>query len=34
MEASLVVPGPLDVVGTPSRIHHWGEDPVHHLARP
>jgi hypothetical protein len=30
MEASLVVPGPLDVVGTPSRFHLWDEDPVNH----
>lgn len=34
MEASLVVPGPLDVVGTPSRFHLWDEDPVNHLADP
>ena len=28
MEASLVVPGPLDVAGTLSRLHLWGEDPA------
>ena len=28
MEASLVVPGALDVAGTLSRFHLWGEDPV------
>lgn len=31
MEASLVVPGPLDVVGTLSRFHLWGEDPANRL---
>jgi len=28
MEASFVVPGPLDVAGTLSRLHLWGEDPA------
>jgi len=28
MEASFVVPGPLDVAGTLSRFHLWGEDPA------
>jgi hypothetical protein len=28
MEASVVVPGPLDVAGTLSRLHLWGEDPA------
>jgi DNA-3-methyladenine glycosylase II len=31
MEASLVVPGPLDVAGTLSRFHLWGEDPANQL---
>jgi DNA-3-methyladenine glycosylase II len=31
MEASLVVPGPLDVAGTLSRFHLWGEDPANRL---
>lgn len=30
MEASFVVPGPLDVAGTLSRLHLWDEDPVNH----
>jgi hypothetical protein len=32
MEASFVVPGPLDVAGTLSRFHLWGEDPVNRFA--
>ena len=28
MEASFVVPGPLDVAGTLSRLRLWGEDPA------
>lgn len=32
MEASFVVPGPLDVAGTLSRFHLWGEDPANHLS--
>jgi len=32
MEASFVVPGPLDVAGTLSRFHLWGEDPAARLA--
>jgi len=28
MEASFVVPGPLDVAGTLSRFHLWGEAPA------
>ena len=32
MEASLVVPGPLDVAGTLSRFHLWGEDPANRFA--
>ena len=28
MEASFVVPGPLNVAGTLSRFHLWGEDPA------
>jgi hypothetical protein len=32
MEASFVVPGPLDVAGTLSRFHLWGEDPANRFA--
>jgi DNA-3-methyladenine glycosylase II len=32
MEARLVVPGPLDVAGTLSRFHLWGEDPANRLS--
>lgn len=32
MEASFVVPGPLDVAGTLSRFHLWGEDPVNRFS--
>jgi DNA-3-methyladenine glycosylase II len=32
MEASFVVPGPLDVAGTLSRFRLWGEDPVNRLS--
>ena len=32
MEASFVVPGPLDVAGTLSRFHLWGEDLAARLA--
>jgi hypothetical protein len=32
MEASLVVPGPLDVAGTLSRFHLWGEHPANRFA--
>lgn len=32
MEASFVVPGPLDVAGTLSRFHLWGEDPANRLS--
>ena len=28
MDAGFVVPGPLDVAGTLSRLHLWGEDPA------
>jgi len=28
MEASFVVPGPVDVAGTLSRLHLWVEDPA------
>ena len=34
MEASFVVPGPLDVAGTLSRFHLWGEDPASRFANP
>jgi DNA-3-methyladenine glycosylase II len=33
MEASFVVPGPLDVAGTLSRFHLWGEDPANRLSK-
>jgi DNA-3-methyladenine glycosylase II len=32
MEASFVVPGPLDVAGTLSRFHLWGEDPANRFS--
>jgi len=32
MEASFVVPGPLNVAGTLSRFHLWGEDPANLFA--
>jgi hypothetical protein len=32
MEASFVVPGPLDVAGTLSRFHLWGEDSANRFA--
>jgi len=32
MEASVVVSGPLDVAGTLSRFHLWGEDPANRLS--
>ncbi len=32
MEASFVVPGPLNVAGTLSRFHLWGENPANFFA--
>ena len=32
MQASFVVPGPVDIMGTLSRYRLWGEDPVNRLA--